>query len=72
MRHETVAAWKIFIENPCFKDLLGIMEDLRLESISDEDRVPTSELDIAIIAECRGVRLALKKIMDRVEDRCST
>lgn len=66
---EVSAAWKLWTSNPCWDELLNICEDLRRESIADEDRVPTAELDVAIVAECRGIRLGLKRLIDRVEEK---
>lgn len=64
---ETNSAWKIWTENPCFRELVSMCDEIKAESIADEDRIPTAELDIAIIAECRGVRLGLKKLLDLID-----
>lgn len=45
-----------------------MIEEIKAESIGDEDRVPTSDLNVAVIAEARGVRKGLTALQRRIEE----
>ncbi|HET9146138.1 MAG TPA: hypothetical protein VFN81_08635 [Sphingomicrobium sp.] len=56
------------MEHPCFQELKTMIEEIKAESIGDEDRVPTSDLNVAVIAEARGVRKGLTALQRRIEE----
>ena len=45
-----------------------MIDEIKKDSVKDEDRVPTPELSIAVVGECRGVRKGLDKLLRQVED----
>lgn len=69
---ESNSAWKMWADNPCYSDLLNIMNDIKMESVADEDRVSTADLTIQVIAENRGVRKGLDTLLRRIQDKIST
>ncbi len=67
MSKESASAWRLMMENPAWQDLLLHIDQLKLESVSDQDRVSTQDLTVALIAECRGVRKGLDSLLKRIE-----
>lgn len=69
MNQETKAAWKIWTSNPCYSELISMIEDLMTESVADTDRISTPDLTVGAVAEQRGIRVGLKRLMDKIEDK---
>lgn len=68
MKREQAAAWKNFMENPCWKQLVQISEEIQEASIRDEDSISTSDLTVAAIAEGRGIRKGLKNLFRQADE----
>lgn len=60
------ARWRMWMENPCFQELKGMIDEIRKASVGDEDRVPTADLNVAVIAEARGIRKGLDTLERRI------
>lgn len=68
MTSSLASSYLLMMENPAWKHLMGELEEIREISIKDEDRMPTSELNLAVFAECRGIRKGLDELLRRVDD----
>lgn len=65
---EKAAQWKNWMESPCWRELLEMMDEIKREATTDEDNVATKDLTVQLIAECRGVRKGLDRLKMRVLD----
>ena len=63
---EQSAAFRQWMESPCWRDVIDMVSAIKAASIADEDRVPTAELTVQVIAEGRGVRKGLNELMRRI------
>ena len=66
--NEQTSAWKNWQQNPCWQELLNMIEEIKNESVKDEDRVSTQDLNLAVIAQSRGVRKGLDTLLRRIGD----
>lgn len=57
------------METPVYSDVMEMIEEIKRESVSDEDRISTADLSVQLIAECRGVRKGLTTLINRIEGR---
>lgn len=65
---EQKAAWKIFTQNPCWQELLVMVQEIKDRSVKDEDAISTPDLSIATVAEKRGIRKGLNELLRKVEE----
>lgn len=65
---EIGSKWRMWKENPCWDDLMYMIEEIKEESVRDTDRVPTAELSVQVIAENRGIRKGLDKLLRQIDD----
>ncbi len=68
---EQSATWKHWMESPCWSDVIDMIKEMGRESVANEDCIPTPELTVALIAEGRGVRKALRDLMRRIDERAN-
>lgn len=69
--NERAAAFRLWLENPCWGEVKEMMAELREKSIRAEDVVPTAELSVQVIAEGRGIRRALADLLRKIEEAAS-
>jgi hypothetical protein len=68
MSKEQASAWKLWQQNPCWQDFLNIVQGIKDKSVKQEDSVATPDLNIAIVAEARGVRKGLNSLLREIEE----
>ena len=68
MNKEQSAAWRLWQQNPCWQDFLTIVDDIKEMSIKNEDSISTDSLNVAVIAENRGVRKGLNTLLRRIDE----
>lgn len=66
--NEHAAAWKLWQQNPCWQELLTIIDDIKKDSVRDEDRVPIENLNVGITAHSRGVRFGVDKLLRKIDE----
>jgi hypothetical protein len=66
---ERTTRWKMWMENPCWSEVISIVSEITQQSVSEEDRIATKELNVAVIAENRGIRIGLRRLLRRIEDQ---
>ncbi len=69
MNKETAAAYRLWMATPVYEDIMEMIEEIKRESVKDEDRISTADLSVQVIAECRGVRKGLTTLVKRIEGR---
>lgn len=65
------AIYRAMVESAAWRDLKEtVLERIRVQAIKDEDNVPIDQLQLSMakIAECRGKRIAIDKILRDVEN----
>lgn len=65
---EHASRWRMWMENPCWDELEDLIDSIINESIADEDSITTDNLNIAVIAENRGIRKGLNKLRRQIDD----
>lgn len=65
---EQKAAWLLWQANPCWQELLTMVDEIKARSVKDEDSVSTPDLNIAIVSEKRGIRKGLTDLLRRIEE----
>ena len=71
MSKESAAAYRIMMQNPAWQDLLVQIDEIKAESVRDEDSIPTQDLTVALIAEGRGIRKGLDLFLKRIEENAN-
>ena len=65
---ESKEAWLLWTQNPCFTHLLDMIEEIKKQSVNDEDSISTADLSIQIVSESRGVRKGLNTLLRNIQD----
>jgi hypothetical protein len=63
---ERGAAFRQWMEHPCWHEVKAMMTEIRDKSIKAEDSVPTAELTVQLVAEGRGVRKGLTELIRKI------
>jgi hypothetical protein len=65
---ERGAAFRQWMEHPCWHEVMAMITDIRERSVRAEDSVPTAELTVQVVAEGRGVRKGLQELLRKVHE----
>lgn len=66
--NERASAWRNWQSNPCWQELLTLIDEIQNSSVKDEDRISTQDLNVAVVAECRGIRKGLDTLLRHIDD----
>lgn len=69
MSKESAAAYRSWLETPVYRDVMKIIEELKSESKRDEDSIPIDILTVQAVAQARGVRAGLDRLLKKIEER---
>ena len=67
--NEQASAWKLWQQNPCWKEFLEMIEQIKKESVRDDDSVSIENLNVAVVAQNKGIRLGLTKLLRRIDEK---
>ena len=64
---ERANAYRQMCQMWAWKDLMKIVEDVKEETVSREDSYATKDLSLVLIAEDRGIRRGLNRLLSEVD-----
>lgn len=62
------AVVRMLTESPGWKIVENILDRIVEDSVKEEDRMPTAEMNLAVIAEQRGIRLGIERFINELDE----